>query len=346
MYHDKILKGVVTVGAVVLIGFGMYMVMDPGDSGDWSGEDDRVALIGGDGDRPNHGYIDEGEEPPIDGDQGGGSGGGGGVGGGSGGGTAGNLPPPESPARPRPEIAPMVDPTTGPPNYNVLLPVGELWRQTSFTMFATANVDLCIDRDAPANAPELHWISSDMNVVRGFRRARTFLGFSDALCVSPDIFGVGRTTITARSADGSVMDTIELNIVAPNVAEWELEVVRLVNVERRRAGVPELWIGDSCRSAANTRAREIVVLYSHTRPGGGNWRSLCPAPTDVAWFGGENIHRGSSAVSPATVVADWMRSADHRANILNPNYMFLTVSFFFDKNTTSRTHWVQLFTTW
>jgi uncharacterized protein YkwD len=329
--RENLLKAGIMLGVALLVGAGLYMTMEPAGSESDAGETPTEVEIS---DTPpeeadDPGVVLPGEDPttpdgrPIE-----------------------NLPPPVTPERPKPEISPMIDLTTRDPDYSQELAAGQLWRQTGKTLYATANVDICLDRDAGMTVTALNWDSSNTGVVRGFRRARTYLGFSDTLCLSPDIAGVGTTTVTAVSADGSFSDSIVVNIVNPDVAAWEMEIVRLVNNERKKVGLETLWVGTSCAAAAATRAREIAVLYEHTRPGGGNYRSLCPSPPDVAWAGGENIHRGASAVSPATVVADWMKSADHRANILNPNYLFISVGFYFDINTPSRTHWAQIFTTW
>ena len=61
---------------------------------------------------------------------------------------------------------------------------------------------------------------------------------------------------------------------------------------------------------------------------------------------GENLNASNAAVSPETVVASWMGSAEHRANILNPDFKYLSVGFVFDPNSTYKTYWSQYFTTY
>ena len=49
---------------------------------------------------------------------------------------------------------------------------------------------------------------------------------------------------------------------------------------------------------------------------------------------GENIAMGQ--ITPAEVVRDWMNSPGHRANILDPSYVYIGVGYCND-------HWVQQF---
>ena len=110
-------------------------------------------------------------------------------------------------------------------------------------------------------------------------------------------------------------------------------------------GARKLAWGDTCSSAADIRANETMTLYAHTRPDGSSWSTVCPAP-DSGGTSGENLAIGNAAVSPATVVALWMGSESHRANILNPDYTKLAVGFVFDPSSTYRTYWSQFFSTY
>ena len=207
------------------------------------------------------------------------------------------------------------------------VPDGELWAGDSIFIYQTANVDICVGGDLHDIGP-MYWQTSNTGVISGFySSARTWLGYSSDTCRFPIITGVGKTTITAGTYDGS------------------RRVLSLVNQERVRNGLEKLTWGDTCADAAETRAEEIVQVYSHTRPDGSSWDTACMEPTDgaAAYTEGENLVAGNSAVSPETAVAAWMNSEKHRENILNPNYTKLAVGFYFDSNTQYRTHWSQYF---
>ncbi len=131
--------------------------------------------------------------------------------------------------------------------------------------------------------------------------------------------------------------------------QWEIEyadeVFRLTNVERVKEGLPEFERLSSLDTAAKIRAWEVLVDYSHTRPDGRKF-STALIEAGVDWQAcGENIAAGQR--TPEDVVNDWMNSPGHRANILNPNYKYLAVGFYYDYDqvggTDYRYFWAQNF---
>ena len=121
--------------------------------------------------------------------------------------------------------------------------------------------------------------------------------------------------------------------------EAAVEILRLVNIERKKAGVKPLKLSRELFRPASIRAREITKVFSHTRPNG--------LPFNTAFYGivyktaGENIAAGQNSVE--MVMQQWMDSPGHRANILNKNYKYLGVGYLYDKNTIYKHFWVQHF---
>lgn len=119
--------------------------------------------------------------------------------------------------------------------------------------------------------------------------------------------------------------TTKPETVTPN--EMELEILRLVNVERTKLGYKELKFGDFYYEAAKTRAKELDTLFSHTRPDG---RSCFTAlldinvNTDFDRYMGENCARYFNDAE--TVVKKFMNSDGHRMNIICPDYDYLAVA--------------------
>lgn len=224
------------------------------------------------------------------------------------------------------------------------VPEGELWAEKSITMYETADFDLCVGGEL-SNLGEMYWQTSNTSVISGFfSGARTWLGYSDDVCRYPIIAGTGKTVITAGTYDGTRRDTIEVTVEEVPGNRWRYEILSLVNQERVRNGLEKLTWGDTCEDAAETRAKEIVKLYSHTRPDGTPWSTACDAPnSNVASSEGENLVVGNAAVSPETAVASWMNSEKHRENILNPNFTKMAVGFYFDVDSKYKTHWSQYF---
>ena len=94
-------------------------------------------------------------------------------------------------------------------------------------------------------------------------------------------------------------------------------VLALVNEARAQEGLAPLTLAKNLTQAAQVRAGELPVLFSHTRPDG---RSCFTALTEAGGGGaaGENIAAGYA--SPEAVVAGWMASDGHRANILSADF--------------------------
>ena len=228
---------------------------------------------------------------------------------------------------------------------NSSVPSGKLWNEKSITIYATPDTDICVGGGL-SDLGEMYWQTSDSNVIAGFYdSARTWLGYSNDTCRYPVISGTGTTTITAGTYDGKRKDSIIVTVVDPPAEQWKHEVLTLVNKIRIKNKLSQLSWGDTCDYAADIRANESMTLYAHTRPDGSSWSTVCPAP-DSGGVSGENLAIGNAAVSPATVVALWMGSESHRANILNPDYTKLAVGFVFDQNSTYRTYWSQFFSTY
>lgn len=118
------------------------------------------------------------------------------------------------------------------------------------------------------------------------------------------------------------------------------QVVKLVNEERAKAGLSALTLDTSLTAAANTRAKEIKELFSHTRPNGSSFSTVLKEHGVTYRGSGENIAWGQK--TPEQVMNGWMNSEGHRANILNRNFKNIGIGYFQDENGVN--HWVQLFT--
>lgn len=110
------------------------------------------------------------------------------------------------------------------------------------------------------------------------------------------------------------------------------EVAAQVNAERAKYGLSRLTVSDELTRAACVRASEIVWQFSHTRPDG----SSCFTVSGAAY--GENIAKGQSSAD--RVMAAWMSSEGHRANILRESYGSIGVCAL---KVNGVIYWVQLF---
>lgn len=118
------------------------------------------------------------------------------------------------------------------------------------------------------------------------------------------------------------------------------QVVKLVNEERAKAGLPAVKMQEDITAAANVRAKEIKQSFSHTRPNGSSFSSVLKEQGVSFRGSGENIAWGQK--SPEQVMNGWMNSEGHRANILNKNFKNIGVGHYQDEKGVN--YWVQLFT--
>ncbi len=120
-------------------------------------------------------------------------------------------------------------------------------------------------------------------------------------------------------------------------ASWELEIARLTNIERQKAGLSILTYNTSLEAGAKIRAEEIITHFSHTRPDGSRFFT---AFGDLQYQNiGENL--GSGFRTPESIVSAWMNSESHRANILKPEYQEISVAI--TKDADGKYRWVQIF---
>ncbi|MDD2446148.1 MAG: CAP domain-containing protein, partial [Tissierellia bacterium] len=121
----------------------------------------------------------------------------------------------------------------------------------------------------------------------------------------------------------------------------EAEVVRLVNIERQKAGLQPLKASAELSNVARLKSKDMADknYFSHTSPTYGS-------PFDMMkQFGinyrtaGENIAKGY--LNPTSVMNGWMNSSGHKANILNSSFGTIGVGAYKVGNTI---YWTQMFT--
>lgn len=109
-------------------------------------------------------------------------------------------------------------------------------------------------------------------------------------------------------------------VVTPNGSAKELDVVSYINQLRNYLGMSSLAWDNSMYNYAKTRANEIAVSYSHTRPNGQS--SIYSAPVKVR---AENIGYGQS--SAQEIFTDWKNSSSHYSNLTNSSFSKVAVAY-------------------
>lgn len=119
-------------------------------------------------------------------------------------------------------------------------------------------------------------------------------------------------------------------------SSFEEEVVRLVNAERSKQGLPPLLHRLDIKNVAEKKAMDMINsgYFSHTSPNYGSPFQMLKSHGISYRSAGENIAKGQRA--PQEVMNSWMNSSGHRANILSRNFNAIGVGYY-------NGAWVQLF---
>ncbi len=102
--------------------------------------------------------------------------------------------------------------------------------------------------------------------------------------------------------------------------EYEQEVFDLVNEEREKLGIPKLVWARSVTEKAQTRAKELSVKYSHTRPDGtgAGWENIGSGSAEPMLVEDPSgIHWTTWNGTPEGIVASWMGSEGHYKNMMD-----------------------------
>ncbi|HPX93170.1 MAG TPA: CAP domain-containing protein [Bacillota bacterium] len=146
------------------------------------------------------------------------------------------------------------------------------------------------------------------------------------------------TTTSVQPATTEPTTTAATALKGYYCADFESEVVRLVNIEREANGAGPVTMNQSLRSSAAVRALEIVDKFSHERPDGTRWVTAIRIKYACA---GENLAAGQR--TPANVVNAWMNSEGHRKNLLNPKYTEIGVACYHDPDSVYKYYWTQIY---
>lgn len=189
-------------------------------------------------------------------------------------------------------------------------------------------------------------ITSLHKMMRIMERGYTFRS-SDASVATVTEDGIirfhkeGTAVISMTQGDITVHQPYRVIIESRDTAGFAAEVVRLVNIERAKYGIAPVAEDVRYQVCADIRAEELTRYFSHTRPDGRDCASV------LADYGVRYRHMGENAAmghdTPADVVAGWMTSDGHRANLLDSRYNHLAVGC--RQGADGELYWIQLFTT-
>ncbi len=153
------------------------------------------------------------------------------------------------------------------------------------------------------------------------------------------------TTLHETTTQDAVTTTVpQSTTLAPNTSEttpvsdsedvdFETAVINAVNEQRVANGLSPLSHSTELSKAANIRAKEISVIFSHTRPDGSFWFTVSPLAA------GENMVKGYN--TPDEMMQAWINGESYK-EMLAKEYKTIGVGCYYDSNTDTY-YWVQLF---
>ena len=132
------------------------------------------------------------------------------------------------------------------------------------------------------------------------------------------------------------------NTATDSARTFELEVARLVNIERAKEGLSPLSFSDELSKVARAKSQDMAAknYFNHVSPTYGDPFAMMKSFGISYRTAGENIAKGY--YSAESVVNGWMNSSGHRANILNGSFNKIGVGYAVGKNGTP--YWTQMFT--
>jgi uncharacterized protein YkwD len=141
-------------------------------------------------------------------------------------------------------------------------------------------------------------------------------------------------------------------VVAAYNADYEQQVIELVNQERAKHGLTSLKRSDGLTNAARYQAADMSQdnYFSHVTKDRVNGvlqdvKNCGPWERIANYYSGANGENAAAGYhSPQAVMQGWMSSDGHRANILNPNSLAIGVGFY-QGGGDYHSYWVQDFGT-
>lgn len=163
------------------------------------------------------------------------------------------------------------------------------------------------------------------------------INLSDLMTANPQI------TNSALIFAGQTINIPSVTIPsAPNdISALENEVIRLVNVERAKAGKSTLTPNNEINRVARIKSQDFINknYFGHNSPTYGTPFDMLRSFGITFTAAAENIASGQR--SAAEVMNTWMNSSGHRANILDSAYNQIGIGVARDKN--GNLYWTQMF---
>jgi len=147
------------------------------------------------------------------------------------------------------------------------------------------------------------------------------------------------TAMLALVAVGLSGGTASAAVVDREVVDQQ-RVIELINAERAAYGLRPVVLNETLGGAAQGYAADMAKanFFAHKGPDGSTLVSRAEAAGYTTWtFLAENLAAGQP--TPERVVAAWMNSPTHRANVLSPDVVEAGIGKAYNPNSKYRVYW-------
>ncbi len=149
------------------------------------------------------------------------------------------------------------------------------------------------------------------------------------------------TTTAPRQSTTSPSSSSPSSSNSSSLSAIEMEVVNLVNKERKARGLQSLQVDPGAANVAGKKSLDMKNnnYFSHQSPTYGSPFQMLKQFGVSYRSAGENIAAGQKTAQE--VMNSWMNSSGHRANILNPSFTHIGVGYV--QGGSYGTYWTQIF---
>lgn len=126
------------------------------------------------------------------------------------------------------------------------------------------------------------------------------------------------TEATSPQTEPAVTEPNPYDISGHSCGALEYAIRDAINAQRTAEGLEELTLSGRLSAVSSVRAYETSLVFSHTRPDGRDCFTVLGDYGVGYGRAAENLLQCSDGYSAADMVALWMSSSGHRANILDP----------------------------
>ncbi|CAH0485657.1 unnamed protein product [Peronospora farinosa] len=147
----------------------------------------------------------------------------------------------------------------------------------------------------------------------------------------------------AADSDSNTTNSVLRHLAETETVDYHVTMLNAVNRERAAFGLPKLCLNNKLRNAALLHSRDMAKksFMSHTGSNGSTMSSRAATQRYRWTFLAENVAAGHATV--ASVVASWMKSKPHRANILSSKVKMFECGYAYNLSSKYKHYWTQDF---